>query len=379
MGLPKLVPITTEIPPEIPSPSSPFYLVRQRSGSREPIQIISPLEAELYRRQTGYLPAEPKTVLVGGGGAVKAYKLIGLNRAFHEHGIIFDGKNLSSASSLLALLDVPGMTISEVENFAFRIPELLQPYGLPLWARGASKVASRKYSEKIQKLGQFSTALKSREIKTSNNGSIKVNQGIVNSRPLEEKLREYCGDIAVGDTNSVIMAIDYTDQRIVFLGIDFPEMPLYKAIGGAIAMQPQMQKVEYKGHLFGDGAAVYHFPLLPHLIPENANTVIAVMLRSNGDNGRKNDYSGFSGFTNDVMVLHEVYKEEMARQLSQRMSGKPYWELVNGDENLRICLLNLQFEGIPSGTISIPESKRLEFMVQGHQVGEEVVRRFRIV
>lgn len=358
--------------------SEPFYIVTTKNGHNS-IKPITPAETIAYYLRTGSLPRDPKVTLVGSSGSAKGFVGAGVVKKLDEAGIDIGSYIVSSVSSFIAVYEITGRNYKAFEEFILQVPDLIEPLPPPLWVRAAQKIAPKRYSTRLDFIGKFLTSIEPNELKTKD-GAMTVNQGLVSTKKLEDRLKEICGNAAIGDIkNLTIMATDYTEEKPVALGRDFPEMPLYKALLASISMGQRMRPIEHNSHLFGDGGYTYHLPLIRELLPQDSKTIICILLASYGERNGRQDYSGIMGFVDNLSKAIAINREVITKLLVENAAQTDISDLIkNGDrKNFRIKLIEPQIGEIPSGTIHIDMGRRLEFIELGYNAAEYALKDFR--
>ncbi len=363
--------------------AEPFYVVRttNEAGNRA-IRKISPRESIAYFLKRGYFPIHPKTALVASGGSAKVYYLWGFVKKIYQTGIDIHRYIVTSASSLLGLLEIT-KDPETVEKFALEIPELLPFHKHPLVIRAIKKITPRGKRSKIESIGHLVTMLGGEEItlNVANDADyvVTVNRGAVDTTKLEERLREFCGNIKVGEFDKFkIVATDYTARKAVVLNDLHPEMPLYRAFISAMAVPSQFKPSYNSTSIIVDGGVAYHFPFFPELLVDST-TVIAVRLGHPYNKGHIQDLSGADGFLRNMQIQEEIRISEMTRRLVEPVARTTVEDLAqNGDRrNLWIYLDLPDLSDVPPLKIDIPLEKRHELIERGYKAAENALKSFR--
>lgn len=342
----------------------PFYLVETKNsnGDSSNIQKISIKESAGYWIKTGKLPTNPGLTLIFSGGSVKTLYNLGFYKKLQESGISIGHYFLSSGSSPLVLSKLIE-DFDEFEKFALDIPDLIEPLERQL------------VFQKLKKIDTLTEGIFRKSKLDTGNTKIKVNRGLVSTDKLEEKLKNYCKDKTIGEMENVtIMATDYSARKPVSLGIDYPNMPLYKAILASISLPKIFKPVEYDGRLFGDAGPLYHFPLKPNLLNNN-KTIIAIKLGHNNEEYSIPIFYGYKGILFDGQyLLDDVTSSEVAELRLHELCGTTAVDLSeNGDKKNFRVYLDLPTIDIPPNTIELKMDKRKELVDMGYEAAEKAL------
>ena len=216
----------------------PFYLLPTSNGqSGDQIPEINLREYFAYLLVTGKRPtAIPKTLFDGSGGTAKGYIGVGLIKVFDAYGIEFDAYLVASVLAFLGLKKHTG-NMQLTEEFALKIPELLKEKPPHIALRIADKLTFKYFHDGIMNLDRLAHLLKAEKIQLPDGGYTRTNNGFVQTTALEEELRKHLGDVKISEIKDFyITATDYTNQRLVVLGKDYPDMPAFRAIHTGIAL-----------------------------------------------------------------------------------------------------------------------------------------------
>lgn len=370
----------------------PFYLLPPSSRqSVSQIPKINLREYFAYWLVTGKRPpTTPKTLFDGSGGTAKGYIGVGLFKVFDAYGIEFDAYIVASVLAFLGLKRHTG-NMHLTEEFALKIPELLKEKPPNIALRIADKLTFKYFHDDIMNLARLAHLLKAEKIQLPDGGYIRTNNGFVQTTALEYELRKHLGDTKISEIKSFyITATDYTNQRLVVLGKDYPDMLAIQAIHTGIALPKFFAFVMHQGNLLADSGNVLHFPLVTELFDKQTgtkrsligpeySTIFAVDLgyEANYKNGAPS--GGLAGIVQADIVESVIRNRLATEMLTERITGVSPPKLVqDGDRKfMRTRLVTPETNDIPPGKIDIPEPRRRELIKQGEEIGELVVKEFR--
>ena len=372
----------------------PFYILplanNENAGT---IPNISRREHIAYWIVTGKKPPEkPKVMYIGGGGSAKGYIAVGLAKKFHEFGIKFDGYRVCSIQDLLGLAVHTG-DYKLLEKFALDVPEMLKEKPLPVVLRFADRMTLQYFHDGIVTVGRLIQLLKAEKIKLPD-GSFKLtNNGIVQTSVLESELRKHLGEIHISHIKDFhITAMDYTNQRLVFLGEDYPDMLAYRAFMAGIALPRLLAFVVHQGNVLGDSGSVMSFPLIDRVFDKRQGTtgivigpeyttIVAVDLGYQANYKNSDPDGGIGGIVKADEIESAVRNRLLTDLLTDRIAGVSPSELATRRDRkyMRTLLITPETIDIPPAKIDIPMPRRKELISQGEELGELVVKEFRRV
>ncbi len=346
-----------------------FYVVNPVADNL--LQSPSTREVLAYALRSGRIPTRGKTALVGSGASAKGYWILGFVTELWKY-IEIDAYITSSISSMLAVGEEKGA--AALEDLALRIPELLPERDISTKLKVARAVTLGLYGGRIKGLGKFLNLMEADDVGGEEGKLIRNPRGIVTTNKLEDELRHLLGEKPVGQTKFKIMAIDYTKERPVALGDEYPEMPLHRAIMAAIALQMVIPYQKYNGSLFGDAGPVAYFPLIKELIGRDIRTIIAVDM-----NFRNGEYKGLPGFLADEAQQGYVRNKHQTRKLMTDFTSVPPEKLLSDDDyaKQRVAFVAPRVEGVPPGVLNIPIEDRLKLIDEGRKTAMAFITKFR--
>ena len=351
-----------------------FYLANPVNGSD--IQPISASEGLAYLVRTGRLPTNGRVTIAASAGGSKAYWTHGFLLELEKHIEISDFI-VASAPAFHALKnEFP--TEREFDEFVLNIPKFLPEKQIQVALRLVHQLTRYlslgHYGSFVEKLGKLLN-LSSAEWDDINGTLIRNPKGFVDIGPLEEELKKIVPNKTIRQKpNFTMLALDYASGKLVALGKDTQDMPLYKAILAAIAVQLIMPFQKVNGNVLGDAGAVYYLPLLKEYVPGNS-TVIAVDLNYNWGNG----YKGLPFFAENTAQDDHVRNKILTVRNLKDFTPVSASELQErGDyAKQRLVFRVPSIVGVPAYAIDIDIDDRRHLSDLGKKDARELIARFR--
>ncbi len=372
----------------------PFYVLPPaNNGDAGVIPVINRRERIARWIVTGtMLPEKPKVMYLGSGASAKGYIAVGLAKKFHENGIKFDGHTVCSIQALLGV-GVHTGDYKLLEKFALDVPEMLKEKPLPVVLNLADKITHQYFHDGIVTISRLIQLLKAEKIELPD-GSFKLtNNGIVQTTVLESELKKHLGDIPISHLKDFyITAMDYTNQRLVFLGKDYSDMMAYRAFMAGIALPKLLAFVVHQGNVLGDSGNVMSFPLIEGVFDKRLGTtstvigpeyttIVAVDLGYQANYKNSDPSGGLGGIVKADEIESSVRNRLLTELLTDRIAGMSPPELAKFRDRkyMRTLLLTPETTDIPPAKIDIPMPRRKELIEQGEELGELVTSEFRRV
>ena len=346
-----------------------FYIANPSSS--DILQTPSMREVVAYALRSGRLPSRGKTTFIGSGASAKGYWILGFVTELWNH-IEIDNYITSSISNMLVVGEEKGPKV--LEELALRIPELLPERDISRGLKIARALMLGYYGKEITGLGKLLHLSEADDFESEEGKLIRNPRGVVTTSKLEDELKRLLGEKTVGESKFMVMVTDYKRECPVALGKEYPELPLYKAIMSAIALQMVIPYQQYKGGLFGDAGPVSYFPLLKELVDKDTKTIIAVDM-----NYRNGGYKGLPFFLADGAQQAYVRNKHQTRELMKNFTRVSPDELLDvGDyDRQRVAFVAPRIEGILPGTIDIPIEDRLKLIDEGKKAAKAFITRLR--
>ena len=240
-----------------------FYLANPVDGNRD-VGKASSSEGLAYLLRTGRLPTNGELTVVASAGGPKAYWthgfLLELTKYVEVNNFITD----SSPSFHVLKDEFPSE--KEFDDFILDIPKFLPERkiqtALKITHQLVKLLSIGRYGGIVENIGKLFN-LSQAEWEDSNGTLIRSPKGFVDISPLEEKLKMIVPDKTIRQKpNFTMLALNYTTGKLVALGKDTPDMPLYKAILASIALQMIIPFQKVNGSILGDAGSIYYLPLL---------------------------------------------------------------------------------------------------------------------
>lgn len=335
------------------------------------LQDVAIREIGAYFVRTGRLPTSGKTAFIGSGASAKGYWILGFVTELWEY-IEIDAYITSSISSMLAVGEEKGP--KALEDLALKVPELLPERDISTKLKVARAFTLGLYGNKITELSKFLQLMEADDFEGEGGKLIRNPRGVVTTNKLEDELKRLLGDKKVGETKFKIMATDYQKEGPVALGLEYPEMPLYRAIMAAIALQTVIPYQNYNGVLLGDAGPVAYFPLFKELIDRDVRTIIAVDM-----NFRNGEYKGLPDILADGAQQGYVRNKHQTRKLLGEFTSVPPEELLENDDynRQRVAFVAPKVEKVLPGAINIPIEERLRLTDDGKKAAREFISKVR--
>ena len=353
-----------------------FYLANPVYRDTD-IQPVTASEGLAYLLRTGKLPANGKLSAVASAGGPKAYWTHGFLLELTKH-VEVDNFVTASAPAFHALKD-EFPSEREFDEFVLDIPRLLPEKQIQIALKAIHQIANfvslGHYGSAFERIGKLLN-LSQAEWEEINGAMVRNPKGFVDISPLEEELKRIVPDKTIRQKpNFTMLALDYTSGKLVALGRDTPDMPLYKAILACIAIPLVMPFQKINSHILGDAGTVYYLPLLKEYVPRKTSTVVAVDLNYNWRNG----YKGLPFFAENTAQDDHLRNEILTDRNIKDFTPVPASELQERADYVkqRLVFRAPAIIGVPAYAINIDMETRRHLSELGKKDARELVAKFR--
>lgn len=226
-------------------------------------------------------------------------------------------------------------------------------------------------------------------------GTLITNAGVVDTAPLEGRLRELCkngdGDKLSGEYPKVLIMATDLERGLVALSRDHPKIPIYRAFSSAITLPKYFPPAVHpmggsqKSIVLVDAGDLCYFPLRRTLVGDRG-TILAVdlgyrALRYRAKYGNENPcyMSGIAGIDRMREWLADLKALDDTKHLVEDRTGLPIDKAESdGDiNNCSLCFKAPHFKEITPGTLWISMDERRALVDRGYKIGQELIKQFR--